>query len=130
MSKITKEFAYFALNKFLKREILSSMPRGVSKLRFREMGILGRLYLLYPNEEFWKMMNLGYQLNSFAFFNSERGKDELKKQWLLFCLEKNLDSLHSHSNKKVDQNSKIHKIEDKGEEKIVCENLEQSEFSL
>lgn len=87
-SKVSRDFAWFAIKKFIK-------PENVDFKNFfffaKETKILGDLYLKYPNEEFWKNLNLGYQLNSFAYFKTSDGDNELEKQWRLFILDKTLD---------------------------------------
>lgn len=89
-SKISRNLAIFLTEKFIKKSVLE-LNKGKYKFYAKETKILGECYLLYPNEEFWKNMNLGFQLNSFAFFKMQQGKDELEKQWRIFQFNKKLD---------------------------------------
>ena len=90
-SNITRNLSIFLMDRFLKPEILEGKKKDY-KFYAMETKLLGKSYLQYPNEEFWRNMNLGFQLNSFAFFVSKQGKDELEKQWRIFQLSKRLDS--------------------------------------
>jgi hypothetical protein len=87
-SKVSRQFALFAIDKFIK-------PENIDKTNFsffaRETKMIGQLYSKYPNEEFWKKMNLGFLLNSFAYFKTLQGNEELEKQWRLFQFSKELD---------------------------------------
>lgn len=53
----------------------------------REVKILKILLPKYPNVRFWAQLNLGYLLNSLAFFLSNNGNKVISQKWGHFLLE-------------------------------------------
>ena len=84
--KIHSNFKHFLsqqlIEKFVKPERLKEKTAWG-----REIKILKKLLNQYPNTEFWCKLDLGYDLNSLAFFLSKRGQDILKVKWGNFLLE-------------------------------------------
>lgn len=101
-SKIPRSLAILLTNKFIKKEILDANVKNYG-FYAKETKNLGDAYLKYPNEEFWNKMNLGFQLNSFAYFKMPQGADELEKQWRLFQFTKELDKKSNSSILKEDR---------------------------
>lgn len=85
-AKISRNLALFLFKSLLKED---------RKLQPNEWGqeikVLGSIYLQYPNEDFWKTLNLGFKLNTFIFFKSDEGKNEIEKKWRQYLFNKNLD---------------------------------------
>lgn len=53
----------------------------------REVKIVNKLFEKYSDESFWITLDLGFKLNSIAFFLTEDGRNELEKYWRLFNLK-------------------------------------------
>jgi hypothetical protein len=74
--------------KFLKSFILKNVKppeKGfVTKFWPREMKIAKDLYYDYPNDDFWKNVNIGFKVNSLAWFKMKNGDDLLKTKYKEF----------------------------------------------
>jgi hypothetical protein len=90
-SKVSRDLSQFLCSRFLKPELLKANKNNY-KFWPREIKIIGKLFTNYPNEEFWITLNVTFFLNSFAYFLTGDGKNELEKQWRLFCINKKIDS--------------------------------------
>lgn len=53
----------------------------------RELKIFYSLFESYPNENFWKSLDIGFHLNSLAFFKTDKGVDILERHWGVFNFE-------------------------------------------
>lgn len=107
--RISRELSIFLIKRFIKDEKIKSF-KGTDW--GKEIKIIGQCYLSYPNEIFWKNLNLGFLLNSFAFFKTPDGKNELEKHWRLYNFDQKIDGL----NKNVDKSDKLTMIKEKTEE--------------
>lgn len=82
------------IEKFIKKERFTD--RGFWG---REIKILKKLLNRFPSTKFWVEMELGFQLNSFAFFLSESGQEIIRNKWGHFILEKPLETEYAIGNK-------------------------------
>lgn len=89
-SKVSRDLARFLINRFLKPEMIQK-NKGNFTFWPREIKIIGQLFTKYPNEEFWITLNITFFLNSFAYFKTGDGENELEKQWRLFCVDKKIN---------------------------------------
>lgn len=71
----------------VKPELLTHQP-GQPNVWGRELKLVTQLLKRYPDPAFWLDLHMGYQLNSFAFFLSERGAAELDHEWRMHALER------------------------------------------
>ncbi len=70
----------------VKPELLKTQP-GQPSIFGREYKLLNALLKRYPDPAFWLDLHLGYLLNSFAFFKTERGAIELDQAWCMHEME-------------------------------------------
>lgn len=89
-SKISRVLCVFLTEKFIKPEIIEINKKNHA-FYSRETKILGSLYLQYPNEEFWRNLNIGFQINSFAYFKTVEGKADLENKWKNYIFDKSID---------------------------------------
>ena len=57
-------------------------PNVLNKFTYpRELGIINKLWALYPDIDFWRGFSLDFQLNSAAWLLTENGKDKLTQEY-------------------------------------------------
>lgn len=52
----------------------------------KEMKMIKRLFEIFPNENFWDTLELGFQLNSLCWFLSDDGRKFLNREYKKFNL--------------------------------------------
>lgn len=50
----------------------------------REMKLINELLSIYPNPKFLQSINLGFKLNSLAWFKMKDGKERIRRLWNVF----------------------------------------------
>ncbi len=73
----------------------------------REMMIARILVQQCPDEQFWKTLNLGFELNSLAFLQSAKGKDILKKKYSEYKFEIPKIEQHNIGTEKVGEDIEV-----------------------
>lgn len=116
-SKVTRDLSMFLTNRFLKPEIIQKHKIDY-KFWPREIKMIGKLFTQYPNEDFWITLNVTFFINSFAYFLTGDGANELEKQWRLFCVNKKIDS---HNN--IDSKTNLPIIELNNKPEVVKPNV-------
>lgn len=76
MSDITHKSKIEIIESLLKEEV----RKNGNKIWGREVKLLNELIKKYPDEKFWRQLNLGFQLNSLAWFKAD-GQQELEIKW-------------------------------------------------
>lgn len=71
------------IGKFIKKERLDSKQVNWGA----EIKMLKKLLKEYPDEQFWGQLDLGFKLNSLAFFLTANGKKELKLRFKKFSFD-------------------------------------------
>lgn len=111
-SKITKNFITFLISSFYKDEVKKDLTDWY--IYKKEAKLMGDIYLKYPVEEFWLMWKPKFKINSFAFFKTPDGKNEIEKTWRYYKMEKKyiinesdsqkfvIDNLEKNDNNQVD----------------------------
>ena len=70
-------------------EIVKKFLKDAPKLPYaREVKLLKPLITKYPELEFWENLDLGFKLNSLAFFNTENGEEVISSKyysWKSYC---------------------------------------------
>lgn len=89
-------------------ERLLKYERRFDKNTFgREMMLARKLIEKCPDENFWKSLDIGFQLNSLAFLESEQGKAILRKKYSEFKFEIQKTSTHNIGEEKVGEDIEI-----------------------
>jgi hypothetical protein len=86
-----------------KKEFVYKFTKDASSICWpREMKIVKTLFSIFPNDQFWETLDLGFKLNSLCWFLSDDGRVRLNKEYKKFNFEletqkiftvENLDSL-------------------------------------
>ncbi len=63
----------------------------------------------YPNRDFWLALDLGFQLRSLFWFNSERGREELDRRWSVFNLDLGPQVDHTIGTEKIGEDVIVEK---------------------
>ena len=98
-----KGFYHFMVQRFLKED-----KDLTSRVWAREIKIAKKIFNLYPDIDFWNNIDLGFPLNSLAWFCSSEGKYALviQRKRVSFKPKKSKSYLLS---KKIGKNKKINK---------------------
>lgn len=67
----------------VRRQVIERLLKEPSKWE-KEIKVMRELYYQYPDIEFWKGFNLGFKLNSFYWFKSDKGKQQLELSYKEF----------------------------------------------
>lgn len=89
------------LEKLLIKNFLKYERQFDPKTSALEMFNARKLIADYPDEEFWTNLDIGFKLNSLAFFQSPKGQEILKRKYAESKFELPVAPQHNISNTKV-----------------------------
>jgi len=83
--KSVKTVRSTSLNK--KEFILKFVKQNISLVWPREMKMVNALFKIFPNDEFWRSLELKFKLNSLCWFLSDEGRKFLNTEYKKFNFE-------------------------------------------
>lgn len=76
----------------MRQDVINRLVKDIPKVNAapfwaKEMKFTKDLYAQYEDIGFWKQLKIPYKIQSLAYFKSEDGQKELKKQWAIYKYE-------------------------------------------
>ena len=66
-----------------KKEFVKKFVKDSAHLIWpKEMKMVKTLFKIFPNEDFWKGLELNFKLNSLCWFLSDNGREFLNKEYI------------------------------------------------
>ena len=107
--KSRKKFAKDAQSTSLNKRdfVLKFVKKDASLVWPREMKMVNSLFKIFPNDDFWRSLELKFQLNSLCWFLSDEGRKFLNIEYKKFKFEPEKPKIFELNNNNIDFNQKI-----------------------